>query len=67
MKDSAQLVSRKGLVCCICARSVPLEASKTDEHGRAVHEECYVHSMQLRFTLVGPSLLPLGPGPLSIL
>src|SRR5579864_3038909 len=28
--------------CCICNRPVPLEISKTDEYGQAVHEECYV-------------------------
>jgi anti-sigma regulatory factor (Ser/Thr protein kinase) len=28
--------------CCICNRTVPLETSKTDEYGQAVHEECYV-------------------------
>jgi hypothetical protein len=28
--------------CCICNRPVLLETSKTDEYGKAVHEECYV-------------------------
>jgi hypothetical protein len=28
--------------CTICNRPVQLETSKTDENGRAVHEECYV-------------------------
>ena len=28
--------------CCICNRTVPLENSKTDEYGQAVHEACYV-------------------------
>lgn len=28
--------------CAICARSVTLELSKTDENGKAVHEDCYV-------------------------
>lgn len=28
--------------CSICKESVPLEESKVDEHGKAVHEECYV-------------------------
>jgi anti-sigma regulatory factor (Ser/Thr protein kinase) len=28
--------------CCICNSPVPLETSKTDENGQAVHEECYV-------------------------
>jgi len=28
--------------CCICNDPIPLERSKTDEYGQAVHEECYV-------------------------
>jgi len=28
--------------CCICNSPVPLETSKTDEYGQAIHEECYV-------------------------
>jgi anti-sigma regulatory factor (Ser/Thr protein kinase) len=28
--------------CCICNSPVPLETSKTEEYGQAVHEECYV-------------------------
>jgi hypothetical protein len=28
--------------CCICNVPVLLETSKTDEHGQALHEECYV-------------------------
>jgi len=28
--------------CCICNSPVPLETSKADEYGQAVHEECYV-------------------------
>ncbi len=27
--------------CSICDKPVPLEAAKTDEHGRAIHEDCY--------------------------
>lgn len=29
--------------CAICKTSVKIEDSKTDEYGRAVHEECYVN------------------------
>jgi hypothetical protein len=32
--------------CWICGRDVPLK-NKVDEHGRAVHEECYVARMKL--------------------
>jgi len=38
MTGSAQ----QSLVCCICSSPLPLETGHTDEHGRAVHEECYV-------------------------
>jgi hypothetical protein len=42
MTGFAQSTSQPGIVCCICAGPVPLETSKTDERGRAVHEDCYV-------------------------
>jgi hypothetical protein len=28
--------------CAICKESVSLDESNADEHGQAVHEECYV-------------------------
>jgi len=31
----------QALECIICKDTVPLEESKTDEQGQAVHEECY--------------------------
>ena len=34
--------------CCICGDPVCLETSKTDEHGQALHEECYVLKLCLR-------------------
>jgi hypothetical protein len=42
MTGSIHYTSRSGIVCRICAGSVSLESSKTDERGKAVHEECYV-------------------------
>lgn len=30
------------LACSICKQPIRLETSKTDEYGKAVHEECYV-------------------------
>jgi hypothetical protein len=33
--------------CVICSKPVPLESSKTNEHGKAIHEECYVLKLQL--------------------
>jgi hypothetical protein len=35
------------LVCPVCNRAVTLETSKTDEHGRAVHEDCYLREVNL--------------------
>jgi len=29
-------------LCPICNKPLQLETSKTDENGRAVHEECYI-------------------------
>jgi hypothetical protein len=43
-------------VCSICDESVQLETSKTDENGRAVHEECYVLKVKLMLATI-PSLL----------
>jgi|HubBroStandDraft_6_1064221.scaffolds.fasta_scaffold25895_6 hypothetical protein len=34
--------------CFICKESVNLEECKTDEHGRAVHEDCYVWHVILK-------------------
>jgi hypothetical protein len=31
--------------CVICRESVELEESKVDEHGQAIHEECYVSKL----------------------
>jgi hypothetical protein len=33
--------------CWICGNVVSLEKCKIDEHGRAVHEDCYVAKIQL--------------------
>ena len=35
-------------VCWICGKSVDLTASKTDEHGAAVHEQCYAAKVALK-------------------
>ena len=41
MTGSAQYASQRVIVCCICAGPVPLETSKTDERGKAVHGDSY--------------------------
>jgi len=33
--------------CSLCDKPVPLDTSKTDEYGKAVHEECYLLKMRL--------------------
>jgi len=33
------------LQCSICRKPVPVETAKTDGHGKAVHEECYIVSL----------------------
>jgi hypothetical protein len=32
-------------LCLLCTQPVSLENSKTEEHGLAIHEECYVLSL----------------------
>jgi hypothetical protein len=34
--------------CLICNKEVQLETAKTDEVGRALHEECYLLRLNLR-------------------
>jgi hypothetical protein len=51
MTGFAQSVSHPGIVCSICDGSVPLETSKTDERGKAVHEECYVRTLISKFRI----------------
>jgi hypothetical protein len=34
-------------ICSLCKLPVHLEASKTDENGQPVHEECYVLHLSL--------------------
>jgi len=40
-----------GVVCGICAGSIPLETCKTDERGNAVHEDCYARITISRFRM----------------
>jgi hypothetical protein len=35
------------LLCQICGKPVAVETSKTDENGRAIHEDCYVLKVKL--------------------
>jgi anti-sigma regulatory factor (Ser/Thr protein kinase) len=47
--------------CCICNSPVPLETSKTDENGQAVHEECYVLNVCAARELLTDRASTLGP------
>ena len=35
-------------ICWICGNRVSLERCKTDEHGQAVHEDCYTVNLALQ-------------------
>ncbi len=45
--DSDRDVRQLVLLCRICGKPVPLETAKTDEAGKAVHEECHVLKLRL--------------------
>ena len=34
--------------CWICGKEIPLEKCKIDEHGQAVHEDCYMAMIHLQ-------------------
>lgn len=55
---SQQYASERTIVCGICAEPVSLETSKTDECGKGVHEECYVHKTISGFRTVAALQLP---------
>jgi hypothetical protein len=49
MTGSAQDASQPSPVCTVCTRPISLETSKTNENGKAVHEECYVRKTISQF------------------
>ena len=51
---------RAAVVCFICSGFIPLETSKTDERGNAVHEDCYVHRTIEKFRTAAPLHLSEG-------
>lgn len=51
MTGSAHSTSQPCIVCCICAGPISLETSKSDEYGKAVHEDCYVRTTISRFRI----------------
>lgn len=42
LEASRAKLNNSGAVCRICAKTICLETCMTDEHGCAVHEDCYV-------------------------
>jgi len=47
------------LICDICKEAVTLEESKTDERGKAVHENCYIWTVELKKPAKGEHALTL--------
>ncbi len=35
----------RAVKCHLCNEPIPLENARTDEHGNAVHQECYVKAI----------------------
>ena len=40
--------------CPMCNKSVALESAKTDENGKATHEECYLLKIGLKAATAAP-------------
>ena len=56
MTQVSQLASKsRFLRCALCNEPVDLRAAKTDEDGRAVHEECYLLRMQMKRAMPPPA------------
>jgi hypothetical protein len=49
MTGYARGASQQSTVCRVCTIPIPLETSKTDEHRKAVHEQCYVRKTISRY------------------
>ena len=49
---------RQSVVCSICSVPLPLETSRTDEHGKGVHEQCYVRKTLSRLRAESALQLP---------
>jgi hypothetical protein len=41
-RDTVERLAQPEIPCSICKKPVDLSDTKTDAHGKAVHEECYV-------------------------
>jgi len=56
-QSSPQLASSEFALirCALCQMPVPLESSKTDENGKAVHEQCYLLRLRLEQATIPPT------------
>lgn len=56
-QSSPQLASSHSALirCSLCDMPVPIESSKTDENGKAVHEECYLLRLRLEQATTPPT------------
>ena len=49
MLEILQFVPKPRLpICSLCNEGIELETVKTDEHGKAIHDECYLLKMRLK-------------------
>jgi hypothetical protein len=55
-RSSPKLASSQSALvrCALCQMPVPLESVKTDENGKAVHEECYLLTLRLEQATTPP-------------
>ena len=44
----AQIPRSSLLLCPLCNKPVSVESAKTDERGRAIHEDCYVLELKVK-------------------
>jgi hypothetical protein len=51
-------MDRDTTMCFICGKTILLEIAKTNECGRAVHEECYVLRMKLEKATTAGLMFP---------
>ncbi len=45
-------------LCCLCGDPVDLRTAKTDEYGKAIHEDCYVLRMRMNRGMLRPTQDP---------
>jgi hypothetical protein len=51
-------MDRDTTMCFVCGKTILLEIAKTNECGRAVHEECYVLRMKLEKATTAGHMFP---------